>query len=90
MFDTLASLGMSGILGQQSSVINPAAAQQMTPAAAQAIAAQHAAQISQLGRPRPPYQWMVDGDPLTFEQFVERVFPEDTPERTFFLLKYKK
>ncbi len=63
---------------------------QMQAAQAQAIAAQHAAQISQLGRPRPPYQWMVDGDPLTFEQFVERVFPEDTPERTFFLLKYKK
>ena len=35
-------------------------------------------------------KWMVDGKSMTFQEFVEAVFPEDTPEKTFFLLKYSK
>lgn len=35
-------------------------------------------------------KWMVDGKSMTFQEFVETVFPEDTPEKTFFLLKYSK
>jgi len=56
-------------------------------------------QIANLGRTwnsiharqaEPPPRWMIDGNSMTFQQFVETVFPEDTPERTFFLLKYSK
>jgi hypothetical protein len=35
-------------------------------------------------------KWMIDGKSMTFQEFVAAVFPEDTPERTFFLLKYSK
>ena len=34
--------------------------------------------------------WMVDGEWMTFDQFVATVFPLDTPERTMFLLRYTK
>ena len=37
-----------------------------------------------------PKLWMVDGKSMDFDEFVQTVFPEDTPERTFFLLKYSK
>jgi len=38
----------------------------------------------------PPPRWMVDGKSLTFQEFVDAVFPDDSPERTFFLLKHSK
>jgi hypothetical protein len=56
-------------------------------------------QIANLGRlqqqfharqAEPPPRWMVDGQSMSFQEFVHAVFPEHTPERTFFLLKYSK
>jgi hypothetical protein len=41
-------------------------------------------------RQHVPPKWMVDGKQMEFDEFVQTVFPEDTPERTFFLLKYSK
>jgi hypothetical protein len=41
-------------------------------------------------QPEPPARWRVDGKDVSFEEFVQLVFPEDTPERTFFLLKFSK
>ena len=38
----------------------------------------------------PPKHWMVDGKAMDFDEFVKTVFPEDTAEKTFFLLKYSK
>jgi hypothetical protein len=35
-------------------------------------------------------EWMINGCAVTFEEFVERVFPEDSPTKTHFLLKYSK
>ena len=35
-----------------------------------------------------PSQWVWNGRPCTIEEFAERCYG-DTPERTYFLLKYK-
>ena len=53
-------------------------------------AAQQHAWNSIHARQHVPPKWMVDGKQMEFDEFVRTVFPEDTPERTFFLLKYSK
>ena len=35
-------------------------------------------------------KWMINGQAMTFETFVNTIFPEDCPEKTFFLLKFSK
>ena len=35
-------------------------------------------------------EWMIAGEPKTFTEFVNIIWPEDSAEKTFFLLKYKK
>lgn len=69
-------------------------AQQSGPWAQGATAHQQALYNQQMmsihARQHAPARWMVDGKSMTFQEFVETVFPEDTPERTFFLLKYSK
>lgn len=63
--------------------------QQQSMLGAQGAAAnQHLMSIH--ARQHAPARWMVDGRSMSFEEFVQTVFPEDTPERTFFLLKYTK
>jgi len=37
-----------------------------------------------------PMRWMFDGVLVEFKDFVDLVFPEDSPEKTFFVLKYSK
>jgi len=60
------------------------------------LLSQHAAAYTQqlmsihARQAEPPPKWMVDGKTMTFQEFVDAVFPDDSPERTFFLLKYKK
>lgn len=34
--------------------------------------------------------WMIDGQRMTFKEFADTLYPEDTPERTMFFLKYSK
>jgi hypothetical protein len=46
--------------------------------------------ISQPMRWNPTLRWMVDGVMLEFKDFVDIVFPEDTPDKTMFVLKYSK
>jgi hypothetical protein len=41
-------------------------------------------------RPEPQLRWMVDGCAVEFDDFVSIIFPEDSPERTAFLLKYTR
>ena len=50
--------------------------------------------VSQLGTivkwpqwPNYP-QWVIAGQFVTFEEFTQELFPDDTPGRTRFLLKY--
>ena len=41
-------------------------------------------------RPEPELKWMIDGCAVEFADFVSIIFPEDSPERTAFLLKYTR
>jgi hypothetical protein len=41
-------------------------------------------------RPEPELRWMIDGCAVEFADFVSIIFPEDSPERTAFLLKYTR
>ncbi len=41
-------------------------------------------------RPNPQLNWMIDGCAVEFADFVNIIFPEDSPERTAFLLKYTR
>jgi hypothetical protein len=34
--------------------------------------------------------WMIDGRAMTFEQWLDEIAPDDSPQRTFLILKYKK
>ena len=50
---------------------------------------QAAAQLQQWIQQQRPKRWMFNGVAMTFEEFVSTMFPEDTPEKTMFILKYK-
>jgi hypothetical protein len=54
----------------------------------QALAAQQ--QIQNLGKVRKPKQFMIEGKPMDLVEFVETLYPEDCPERTYLLLKFKE
>ena len=93
------SLGLGNILGSSGIAGGYGGAQQQSgqlnsPLGSQ-IGAQQAALYNQQltsihARQAAPAKWRVDGRDMTFQEFVETVFPEDTPERTLFLLKYSK
>lgn len=94
MFD---QLGLGSIMGAAGMGFGSSAAQQgaVTYGSQAGLAAQQQALYNQQlmsihARQHAPKQWMVDGQAMDFDEFVRTVFPEDTPERTFFLLKYKK
>ena len=63
----------------------------------QAMAAQQAYNVGMTGMSQGSYQgisqpmrWMIDGVMLEFKDFVDIVFPDDTAEKTMFVLKYSK
>jgi len=67
------------------------------PAQQQAMAAQQAYNVGMTGMSQGSYQgisqpmrWMIDGVMLEFKDFVDIVFPDDTAEKTMFVLKYSK
>jgi hypothetical protein len=71
-----------GLTGCQSSAQAQAmAAQQAYAYGAQQMAAGHTQQW------RPP-QWMFNGKTMEFKEFVDTMFPEDTAEKTAFVLKW--
>lgn len=88
------SIGATGHMAQQNAAQatqyglaqNSAQAQAM--AAQQAYGANMAAGHSQQWRPPP--KWMFDGKFMEFDEFVEKMFPEDTPAKTMFVLQYTK
>lgn len=51
-------------------------------AQAQQMAHAHAQQAYQ------PIKWMFNGKSMAFKEFVDIMFPEDTAEKTAFILKY--
>lgn len=77
--------------GGQSGLANQSLYQQQMGLAQHAAAQQYAwnsihARTAQADKPK----WVVDGKSMTFQEFVEAVFPEDSPQKTFFLLKHAK
>ena len=80
-----ANIGASGLLGS---------AQQAQPySLAQQQANQQAMNMSQgsyNGSPFPTPKWMFNGKLMTFQEFVDLVFPNDTAEKTAFVLKWSE
>lgn len=93
-------LGLGNMLGTppglssgqgQTNVFNPYAQQSTSGTLAQHAAAYNQQLMSIHARQAEPLKhWMVDGKAMDFDEFVQTVFPEDTAEKTFFLLKYSK
>jgi hypothetical protein len=59
-----------------------------TPVAQRHLLARQYAQA--VHRPEPELKWMIDGCAVDFADYVSIIFPEDSPERTAFLLKYTR
>jgi hypothetical protein len=54
---------------------------------------QYAAQQSPYNISRDAWidqRYMIDGNYMTLQEFVDFIWPEDCPERTFFILKHTK
>jgi hypothetical protein len=92
-------LGLGNIMGAPSSSgqglangYNPYGQQQ----AMNGTLAQHAAAYTNqlmsihARQAEKPAEWRVAGQDMTFDEFVAAVFPDDSAERTFFLLKFSK
>ena len=57
----------------------------------QSLAAQQHISLGQLGRyMNPTARYMIDGVPMDFQQFVDTLYPDDCPEKTYLILKLKK
>jgi hypothetical protein len=39
---------------------------------------------------KDPKDWMINGRAMTFDQWLDEIAPDDGPQRTFLILKYKK
>ena len=86
-----------GAVGVYSGLTNQAANHQT--AQQQAMAQQMAygmpgtqgmAQGTLNGQPFSPPKWMVNGKWMQFQEFIDTVFPDDTPEKTAFVLKWSE
>lgn len=92
MTNPFAQLGI-GVIGN--AVANPYYAQQ---AQGQLTNSQYYAQQAQAAQAFAQYaqqevekkNWMIDGVSMTFKQFADEMYPEDSPERTMFFLKYSQ
>ena len=43
--------------------------------------------------PQPPFElsnYMINGQPLTFKEFMDILYPEDCPEKTMLMLRLQK
>lgn len=78
------SLGMAQGLGQ--AIGGGAMNQWQAQSQAQMSSAYAAQAYAQIQRKAP--KWMFDGKMMSFKEFVDAVFPEDTPEKTMFILKH--
>jgi hypothetical protein len=76
--------------GQMAS--NHQQAQQQAMAAQQAynVGAQGMSQGTYPGQNWQPPKWMFAGEIMSFEKFVEKIFPEDCADKTAFVLKYSE
>ena len=48
-----------------------------------------ASQLRQQYNAMPIAEWMIAGRVMSFDEFVNELFPTDCPERTYLILKYK-
>lgn len=89
------SLGANGQLGQAQAM--PSLAQQafnnnQQYYQQQAMAAQQALASGHQGiyQPWEPKKYRIDGQDMDFEEFVNTIYPDDCPEKTMLILKFKK
>jgi hypothetical protein len=82
-------IGQAGNLAQ---FANPLQAQQgYTSQQSAALQQQSQATLAQMiQQVQERQEWMINGKPMTFKEFADTFFPEDTAERTMFYLKYSK
>ena len=94
-------LGTSGstyAAAQQNSAVYPGAISQLQNSGmsmAQAQAAYNAhfqsmANQANMAAQYEPIKWMIDGKPMTFNEFIDELYPEDCAEKTLLILKLKK
>jgi hypothetical protein len=93
MTNPFATIGL-GLLGSaQQGYYSPAQAQNQLAATPQywAQQAQQAQAFAQYAQQEAERQdWMINGVRMTFKEFADTLYPEDSPERTMFYLKYSK
>lgn len=92
MFNTLfgQGIGLGSASGQQAQNAYPGHyyAQQAAMAQQQAQLGQQQMSAGAMQGISQPMRWMFDGVLVEFKDFVDLVFPEDTPEKTVFILRY--
>lgn len=95
MLTGLFGQGIGQALGSYSHLGNLGAAAQQAQLGQGYPTQQHLAQAQQMSyahgiQTHRPMEWMFNGRMVSFKEFVELVFPEDTAEKTAFILKYAK
>jgi hypothetical protein len=91
--------GIAGSLGSTAHMAQQNAAQQTT------MAQQAAMNMSQgqmaatgptgfgqggFGQMYQPTRWMINGEAMTFENFINTIYPQDCAEKTMLILRLKK
>jgi hypothetical protein len=77
------------IMGGNLATANNSLLNQQSQLNAQQAAAQNIALNALLAvRKKNASRWVMAGKEYTFEEFVEAIFPEDSPQKTWFLLKF--
>ena len=82
-----ANIGACGQFNSAQQAYSPTQQQAM---AAQQQQAYNMSQGQMNGTGWQPPQWMFKGQILNFQEFVEKIFPEDCAEKTAFVLKYSE
>lgn len=92
MWNSLFGQGLGQAMGGTGNALGQLGAANNMLGQAQSIAASSYNAQQQYGQwqARPVHNWMIDGVGYDFCDFVNEIFPEDSPEKTAFLLKWSK
>ena len=83
--------GMAHNAAQQSAMAQQAAQQQaMNMSQGQMAGSPAGFGAGGFGQMYEPVKYMIDGESMTFEKFVNTIYPEDCAEKTMLILRLKK
>ena len=87
-----ASMSIGQLAGLASAQFNQAYSQYAQQGMNQQLAAQQysAAQQRIFNQSWTDERWMIDGKYMSLQEFVDFIWPEDCPDKTFFVLKHTK